>query len=266
MMKSMISALLVAAVAAANANAQALREPQTRPQGVVGQPGAAVGQPGAAAQVDEAIASCLALGNQEEIAVAQFAKDHAKSNEVKQFIEMVIKDHREALQKLQAIAPQVATLTLQGENAGAEPQRQPGATGQPVGAAPAGQAGRALPGALPGQPAGAVGDVKSQMLALQRRVTEECLQLTKKELGEHEGAMFDRCYIGQQMGAHIAMLAKLKGSEEFATGPLRQFINDATQTTERHLAKAKEIGKSLEEEATGASDQARRDGRERNRQ
>jgi predicted outer membrane protein len=105
-------------------------------------------------------------------------------------------------------------------------------------------------------PAG--GNLQAQMVALQKRVTEECLALTEKELGEHEGAKFDRCYIGQQIGGHVAMLAKLRGSKEFASGPLRQFIEEASKTVESHLAEAKKIAKTLEEDS-GTGKQARRE-------
>lgn len=228
MLKHFFPAMALVAAFAASATAQAVVEPQARPLGAAGQVAGAPG--GEAAQVDHAIATCLALGNQEEIALAQFAEGRVKNDKVKEFVATMLKEHRSALEKLHRASPQLAAMNLQLE------------TGQ-VNA-------RVAP------PAG--GSLQAQMVALQKRVTEECLALTEKELGEHEGAMFDRCYIGQQIGGHVAMLAKLRGSKDFASGPLRQFIDEATKTVETHLAEAKKIAKALEEDS-GSGKQARRE-------
>lgn len=228
---------LIAAHAVAQQPATQPRQPATQPQRG-GVPGTAAGvQPGAqpgntASTVDHAIAACFLLGNQEEIAMARFAQEHAKSDEVKEFAKMMDQDHRKAVEKLRQIAPQLAAV---GENL---------------------EAGRdAQSAAVNAQFAGADAALFSQMLALQESVAHQCLTLTQKELGEKKGSEFDRCYIGQQMGAHLGMLAKLKGSEQFASPQLRSFIQEATKTVEKHYDKTKEIAKTLESEATHQSAQ-----------
>jgi predicted outer membrane protein len=191
------------------------------------------GAPGvAASHVDQAIAVCLALGNQEEVALAQFAEGRAKNQKVKQFAEMMITQHREALEKMHRISPQLASLPLQLD------------TNLP------GNASRASAS----QPAtnGRVGNVDQQMIALQTSIAQQCLALTQKELGEKQGAEFDQCYIGQQIGAHVAMLAKLKGSEQFASEQLRAFIQDAEKTVETHHKHAKELANELMKEHQGS--------------
>lgn len=199
-------------------------------------------------QLDHAIAACLFLGNQEEVALAQFAQGRAQDNRVKQFAEMMLRDHQEAIQKLHKLAPQLASMNLELRGAGAQPAgaAQPGArtsVATPGSTATAGT----NPGATPtNQLAGASGDVQQQMASLERAVAENCLALTERELGEHNGAEFDRCYIGQQIGGHIGMLAKLQGSEQFATGELRTFIQQAKQTVEKHLQEAKQIAETLQ--------------------
>ena len=85
------------------------------------------------------------------------------------------------------------------------------------------------------------------MTAFQQKVAEECYQLTCKELSEHEGSEFDRCFVGSQIGGHIAMLAKLKASEEFASPELQPIIQDCQQAVEQHLDKAKELAKAVAE-------------------
>lgn len=230
------AALALIATQAVAQNATQPREPGARP---ATRPAVAAGaQPaGALTSVDQAITACLLLGNQEEIAMARFAQERAKSNEVKEFARLMDEQHRQAVQKLQQIAPQLASV---GAHLDAEHGAQGTSPQNPAAGAPV---ATGVPGA------GADGALFSQMLALQQRVAQECLTLTQKELGAKEGSEFDRCYIGQQMGAHLAMLAKLKGSEEFASPQLRTFIQEATKTVQKHFDHTKEIAKTLESEA-----------------
>src|SRR5262249_26367643 len=51
--------------------------------------------------MDEFIATCLLIGNQEEVALAQEALGRAQNQNVKQFAQMLINDHQQAIQKLQ---------------------------------------------------------------------------------------------------------------------------------------------------------------------
>jgi predicted outer membrane protein len=228
---AVVALALIASQAAAQQPAQPRQpgsQPATRPGVVAGaQPGGA----SAAAPVDQAIAACLLLGNHEEIALGRFAQEHAKSDEVKQFAKMMEQDHRKAVEKLHQIAPQLAAV---GENLEAGREVQPT---------------NAQASPLVGQAAGAEGALFSQMVALNERVAQECLTLTTKELANKEGAEFDRCYIGQQIGAHLGMLAKLKGSEQFASPQLQAFIQEATKTVQKHFDHAKEIAKTLESDA-----------------
>lgn len=236
MCRNFIGAFAALAMIAAQAvaqNATQPREPGVQPRPAA-RPGAATGATsgapqGALTSVDHAIAACLLLGNQEEVAMAQFAQKHAKSGEVKEFARMMDEEHRQAIAKLQQLAPQLASF-------GEELQTS--------------RDGQAAQGARPRSPAGG-GDeaLMTQMMALHQRVAQECLTLTQKELGAKEGSEFDRCYIGQQMGAHLAMLAKLKGSDEFASPQLQAFIQEATKTVQNHFDHTKKIAKTLEAEA-----------------
>ena len=105
-------------------------QPGTQPRTTVTPGGQPRAQAGGLTTVDNAIASCLALGNQEEIALARFAQDSAKSKEVKEFAKMMSDEHKAALQKLRQIAPQVATV---GDNleAGANQDAAQQRTAQP---------------------------------------------------------------------------------------------------------------------------------------
>jgi predicted outer membrane protein len=216
-------------------------QPGQQPQGQApgqqspGQPGQQYGQqPGqlggqAGMEFNRHLATGLLLENQEEVALAQYAKEHAKSDDVKKFADMLIKDHKEAAGKLQRIVPQQMTAFFRGvgesgeESADQQGQRR-ATTGQQ--------------GAQASDP----------MTAFQQKVAEECFELTCKELSEHEGADFDRCFVGSQIGGHIAVLAKLKAGQQFASGELQPIIQESQDVVQRHLDMAKELAKDLEKD------------------
>jgi predicted outer membrane protein len=242
-----LSAVMAMSAVAQNPATRPAQPGQPRPAGAVTQPG----QPGAqAGNLDQGIAACIALGNQEEIALAQYASTRAKNEKVKEFAQTMQREHTAALQKLRQVAPQLANWNLELQ-AGANTRPASGQTGVQQAGAPQqfGNQPNGVQQAASTQPAGAGGH-DAQMVALQRTIAQQCLALTQRELDE-AGADFDHCYIGQQVGAHVAMLAKLQGSEQFAGPELRGFIQEATKTVEQHLQHAKQIAKELKSEAPG---------------
>lgn len=233
--------------------AQTATEPATgqstveRVRQAPGTPGAAT-RPGAARtatasagdNLDQKIAVCLLLGNQEEVALAQFAQQRSQNEQVRKFAQQMIEHHQQAISKIQQAAPEAASLNLQlrggteGEAAAATTASgvRPASAEEPVAStASAANAGR---------------DQRAVQLA--QSVKQECLNLTQQELAKQEGVEFDKAYIGQQVGAHIGMLAELRGSKNFATGQLQQVISEGEQMTQKHLAEAKQIMSQLKDQ------------------
>jgi predicted outer membrane protein len=234
MRRQLLVALVLVVVCAAQAAAQQPGQP--------GQPGAppnaaTTQQQGAqAGQLDQAIAACLLLGNQEEIVVAELAERHAKHEEVKQFAQQMIEDHRRALEKIRQQYPQLASVGQQLGAAGGA--TAPGETTVAQSPRP-GQPGQ------PGQPTAGQDPMFHQMLGLQTTIAQQCLELTRQELEQAED--FDTAYMGQQVGAHLGMLAKLKGSEQFASAKLKPVLQELTQTVEQHFEHAKKIKTALKD-------------------
>jgi predicted outer membrane protein len=180
------------------------------------------------------------LGNQEEVALAQFAQQKSQNEQVKKFAQQMIEHHQQAISKIEQAAPEVAGLNLQlrggaeGE-AAASPNRsgvRPASAEEPVAStAAAGNAGH---------------DQRGAQLA--QAVKQECLNLTQQELAQKQGVEFDKAYIGQQVCAHIGMLAELRGSKNFATGQLQQVITEGEQMTQQHLDQAKQIMSQLKDQ------------------
>jgi predicted outer membrane protein len=206
-------------------------------------PGAAA-RPGAARttatpagdNLDQKIAVCLLLGNQEEVALAQFAQQRSQNEQVRKFAQQMIEHHQQAISKIEQAAPEAASLNL---------QLQAGTAGEAAASTTASGV-RPASAEEPVATTGAGPDQRAVQLA--QSVKQECLNLTQQELAQKEGVEFDKAYIGQQIGAHIGMLAELRGSKNFATGPLQQVISEGEQMTQKHLAEAKQIMSQLKDQ------------------
>jgi predicted outer membrane protein len=216
---------------------------QSAPQtGQAGRLGAA----GQGSDMNTLIASCMLIGNQEEVALAQLAVDQAESDRVKQFAQKLIDDHQKAIQKLQPLAKPGIGLKEGRQTASAS--QQPGA--QQLGA-------QQYTANRPSLERGAGNPVTvDQILQLNQQAAQECLQMTKSMLQEKQGAEFDKAFAGMQIGAHVGMLAKLKASERHATGELASVIQESKQAVEQHLEQAKQICKDLESSSNSREDSA----------
>ena len=80
---------------------------QIQPQPAGGQVGQ-TGQRPVWMTTDQHVASCLAISNQLEVAIAEFAHQRADDKEVQEFAQMLIDDHSAFLKKLERWAPQAA--------------------------------------------------------------------------------------------------------------------------------------------------------------
>jgi predicted outer membrane protein len=170
----------------------------------------------------------LAIGNQAEIAVARSASEQLQNEDVKQFAKMLIDDHTKALQQLQKVAPQaVEQASLRG--GGAE------------GIAKTGDNARTERTAAR---AGSFDPVE-----VHKQIAERCIESTRKELSEKQGAEADMCFVGQQLVVHQQTLDKLSVFAEYASPELRQTIDESSESVEKHLQHAKQLVKQLSPQA-----------------
>jgi predicted outer membrane protein len=186
------------------------------------------------AHLNKQIAVCLTLGNEAEVALAEFSEQRTQNPEVKRFAQQMIEQHRQAVSKIQQAAPETVGLNLQ------------------LGSQAAGTASTPTSGvrqASAEEPIASNNAAHDQrVVQMVKQIAQECLNLTQQELAQKEGAEFDKAYIGQQVGAHLGMLAQLRGSKNFASGELQQVISEGEQATQKHLAEAKRIKSQLMEQ------------------
>lgn len=195
---------------------------------------------------DEIIAHCLALDNQAEIALSQFAKQKSQNKEVQEFATTMQQDHQNFLTKLQQLAPQTARLKLdEGDQPGRrdsvnrESPTNDAATTQKRTQGQASTVGNIT--ASPNQP-GLSGDYNQ----LQQEVAQQCLSDAKQYLSEKSAAEFDRCYMTMQAMMHAGMKSKLTVFNRHATGELKNVVASGLQTVEKHLKHAEKILDNLE--------------------
>lgn len=246
------------------ASAQVKQAQQVQPQLQQVQPQQAQlqGQTGQKAQwqnSDQTLATCVAIGNQEEIAIARFAESKAKNDDVKEFAKTLVKDHQAFLQKLQRYAPEATRdgyLTEQEQATNNEEQKT-SATPSRVQARvqPAGGEVNVAVGAIQ-QTSATQSTQPIDFIALHRELAENCLRESKQELGKKEGTKFDECFIGYQIAKHAEMKNKLTVFERHASADLRQILDEGLQTTEKHMKKAEQIMKDLAKSDSSKSDRS----------
>jgi predicted outer membrane protein len=204
---------------------------------------------------DHYLASCVAISNQAEIAVAEFALKRTENAEVKEFAEMLIADHGDFVKKLARWSPEAAREGyLEDRRAeGNETQRDLPETSARQNPAPAGQQRPAAqPGAVSPQPGVAqprAGVAQTQpaqgrqidAINLFREMAIECVSSAKQALSEKEGDEFDKCFVGAQILLHAQMQDKLTVFQRHASSELSQAFSDASETVDQHMDHAKAI-------------------------
>lgn len=253
-------------------------------QGAAGQRGAGQGQ---SKGLDHKIATIVALGNQEEVALGQIGAKKATNEDVKHFATMMVTDHHQILTQLEKFAPeasqpgyldggrqsgQEARSGKGGANQNRNNVQQAGATddatsdskvqttgGQREGAAGTSGAGTAGAGA-------AGGDMHAQSAQLEREIAQQCLASAQEKLQDKTGAEFDKCFMGLQVAKHMTMRDKLIVFQRHASGDLKQLLATGQKKTEEHLAKAEELMKSLDQSgsSSGQSNQNNQNNRNQN--
>lgn len=196
----------------------------------------------------QSLATCVAIANQEEIALIQLAEDKTKDEDIKEFNKKILEDHKEFLKKLQRFTPEARQESLQtASTSGQSGVTTAGGTAQDRArdnnATNAADRNDATRTRQPIQQTGAQGSSQDTVTALelQREMAQQCLADSKKMLSEKDGAEFDACYMGMQVGKHAAMATSLKVLKRHASGEFAQLLDEGLQTTEEHLKQAEKI-------------------------
>lgn len=194
--------------------------------------------------LDAQIANCLALANQEEIALCRFAMEHADSDKVKEAAKSMMEDHQAFLGKLRRFTSKDQNLELRvGKSTSKDGIRQVAGTDDDRREARPG-GGAVSPGTTAaGSSSGArmAGGLSERLFEIERQAHQECLKLTEECLGQYKGKEFDQAFLGQQVGMHIGMIAKLNAAENDVSPELQQLIREAQKATKSHREHAEKL-------------------------
>jgi predicted outer membrane protein len=202
--------------------------------------------------IDKELANCLAIDNWKKIELAKFAESKTQSQDVKQFVEMLQKDHAEFVNRLKEIQPSVSSyVKVDGQHSPTE--RANLATGQPEQRNPAQPPSdrKDSPTTRDGQRPHTGAD-EAKFLQIKQEIATACVDTFRRELGGKTASEFDRCFLGYQVGAHLQMIDTLRVFERYASPQLAKVIADATQTAQGHLTQAKQLLNRYESKLTGA--------------
>jgi len=237
----------------------------------------AADHPAKGAGLDQEMAGCLVLGNQNEIAAAKLG-EQSTNPEVVAFAKMMQKEHQLFLAQLQEFAGQqfrdrnldsdayrptakAGTKAAAGRpntdsvpgvkparvskelkddverQAATEPRRDPGET--KTGDRPITVTARKV-GADDAQA------THETMRQMKLELADECLANTRRELDGKSGKEFDSCFVGMNIAAHMHMITELTVFERHASPEFKPVLQRGRETAMHHLQHAKELIKNIE--------------------
>jgi len=237
-------------------------------------------------QLDKYFVSCLRSDNKGEVTIATLASQKASNPEVKAFAQEMVKDHTDFLAKLDRFdqanpGSRDATTRTESRTEASRVSNQKDATDRdnpprdnPRKEEPNRDARPRTEGAEnaatpPNPRADARANVNrdtatrttieggsgiaDQLMQIKQEISEKCVASAQRELNSKEGAEFDRCFVGMQIGGHMHMVDTLGVLEGHVSPELKQIIDQGLQTSQQHLEHAKQLAKKLEgsHESTG---------------
>lgn len=211
--------------------------------------------------LSQTLASCVAIGNQHEIAMTQFAIPHIEHPEVKKFAQMLLDDHTQMTTKLAKFASEESNMKFAAGQDDAH--RETSQTDRKEASTDKEQADSNRKAAQTGNDSKDTSTDRvtvtaahsgswnqNRLLSVERQVAQKCLSMTQKELTDAKArGEFDQAFIGCKIAGHIGMVAKLSVFEKEADGELAQLLTEGRASAEKHLQEAKRLMSSLTEEA-----------------
>ncbi|TWT91887.1 DUF4142 domain-containing protein [Neorhodopirellula pilleata] len=162
--------------------------------------------------VKEAIVKKLHKANQAEIELAKMAIEKTDNDDVKQFAQTLVQDHQACQQKLKQLTNMKSATKA----------TSPTTVGSPM--------------------------VPQALCQVVDQASENALMMIKEMLSNYEGQDFNMAFLGQQSVAHTMMLAELKAIESTGPNELQSVAQEMSKKVEKHLKKAKDLAKKLEDD------------------
>jgi predicted outer membrane protein len=186
--------------------------------------------------VDAAVADCLVLANQEEITLCKWAADRLKSDEAKDLAKEMEQDHEKYITQLRRFATKGRSFELRASSGSSESTASTGTSKI-----------QQVAGTRESTTAGAPRSLHDQMYQIEHKAHEQCLKLTQECLGKEKGSNFDQAFLGQQIGMHIAVQARLMAVQDEVSPEFQQVVREGVKTTKEHKEKLEKLMHQLAE-------------------
>ena len=234
----MNTALLTASIATLTAGLF-LQDPQRPPTPTSQPPATQDGRSSATATNDAILVTWLLVDNENEVALSRIALQKAQNAEVKQFAQQMVDDHGRMVQKLNAMAGTGARTPVGADTTRSDPTRpaDSGRRDASLDSKPMDASGVRVVGAIDHE-------------RLIRDLGRQCLESHSRILQEKQGAEFDRCYMGMQVGAHVKAVDTVEVFRNYASPALRPSLDEALPTLQQHLQHAKTLAKQVDDAKT----------------
>lgn len=207
---------------------------------------------------DLMIANMLSLCNQKEVQLGTIAKQHSTNLQVKQFAEMMIRDHGEMVSALQQFGARPMNLSIEnsssllhGSNATQRDREIQNRT------ATAGNfaAGSSTTSASTSDKASShASSTGFDAFDIHREIAQKCLDEAQAEWKKKDPKESDMEYIGQQIVAHKEMIVSGKVLRNHASPELQKAIDRGIATAEEHVDQAHKLIKALSSEKSEPKD------------
>jgi len=189
---------------------------------------------------DRQIADWLLQCNQNEIALAKLAAAKTDNKQVRQFAEMLEKDHSQDLSELQRFASPMSNADAASAPAGKTAAQQGGVdVVAPFVEVAVGGNGEA------GTPASADNQTGLNFLAVQHQIGQRFLNLTEKEWESKSGHQRDMAFVGRQLVMHQHLIATEEVLRQYASPDLQPLLDKGLKEAHNHWNDAKSLIEEL---------------------
>jgi predicted outer membrane protein len=200
----------------------------------------------------EFMAAKLTLCNNGAIEAAKWAQSKASNADVKQFADMLAKEHAQANEKLRPFIGTYANMLQASPSA-----RDVSAATPETKAEPADRANREPAVADKAQPtqekavvetSHRVGDAATlqQLFKISKDAHEIHAAKCKEMVSSYTGADFDKAFLGAQVAGHVILLSELKALEKNSTGQFQTAVREMATNVDEHLKHAQSLCKKME--------------------
>jgi predicted outer membrane protein len=193
---------------------------------------------------DQVLAKWLTIANQEDIAIAMFARDRLTSERAKAFATTLTKEHQQCLDELKGLAAKGTSEKRTSEKRTSEKGTSEKGVSE-------GLASSARPPVATKVASG------FDFLQMHQEMSEQRLLDSKEMLSQKEGTGFDAYFVGMQIARHGMMHSKLTVLQRHSTGELQGFIETSLAKNKEHLDAATDLMEQLSGEAVAKTAKAK---------